>query len=85
VFILLWAVAKVAMVAGAIVFHAPPLAFHPVGEAIACAIELSVLVLSLRAAHEDVLLGNLGMRLSVALAPLVVLHFVLSGALSLLG
>jgi hypothetical protein len=84
-FTLLWVVGKIANAATAAVVKLPPLAFRPGTELVVCAFELAVLVVFIRRAHEDILLGNLGLRLPVALAPLVLLHFALSFALSLLA
>lgn len=83
-FVLLWLVAKGAMAVGAVVADDPPLAFHPLGEALACAIELWVVALFIRRAHEDILLANLGLALGGALAPLVPVHAGLSLALAVL-
>lgn len=84
-FILLWLIAKVAMVAGAVLYRAPLFAFHPFGEAVCCAIELWLIALLARGSHEDILLANLGSSLGSALAPLAAVHLVLSLAVSLLG
>ena len=83
-FLLLWVVGKVANAGTAAVIKLPPLAFRPGTELVICAFELAVLVAFIRRANEDILLGNLGIRLPVALAPLVALHFALSLTLSLL-
>jgi hypothetical protein len=61
----------------------PPLAFRPATELVVCAFEVAVLVAFIRRGNEDILLGNLGLRVSVGLAPLVLLHFALGFALSL--
>jgi len=84
-FWLLWVVGKIANATTAAVVDLPPLAFRPGTELVICAFELAVLIAFIRRAHEDILLGNLGMRLPIALAPLVLLHLVLSLALSLLA
>ena len=84
-FLLLWVVGKVANAGTAAVIKLPPLAFRPGTELVICAFELAVLVAFIRRANEDILLGNLGIRLPVALAPLVALHFALSLTLSLLA
>ena len=84
-FLLLWVVGKVANAGTAAVVKLPPLAFRPGTELVICAFELAVLVAFIRRANEDILLGNLGIRLPVALAPLVALHFALSLTLSLLA
>lgn len=62
-----------------------PLAFRPGTELVVCAIELAILAAFIRRANEDVLLGNIGLRLSVALGPLVIVHIGLSAALALLA
>jgi hypothetical protein len=82
-FLLLWVVGKIANAATAAVVALPPLAFRPGTELVVCAFELAVLIAFIRRAHEDILLGNLGLRLPVALAPLVLIHLALSLALSL--
>ncbi len=82
-FLLLWIAGKIANAATASIVKLPPLAFRPGTELIVCAFEVAVLVAFIRRANEDILLGNIGLRVSVALAPLVLLHFALSLALSL--
>ena len=84
-FILLWLIAKVAMIAGAVLYHAPLFAFHPFGEAVACAVELWLIALFVRRSHEDILLANLGWPLGTVLAPLALVHFILSLLVTLLG
>lgn len=77
-FVLLWIVMKSAMIAGAILLDSPPFAFHPFGEAVTCTFELVALRAFLRRSNEDILLGNLGLPLGLALSPFVPLHFALS-------
>ncbi len=84
-FLLLWIAGKIANAATAYIIKLPPLAFRPGAELVVCAFEIAVIVAFIRRANEDILLGNMGQRLSVALAPLVVLHFALSLILSLLA
>jgi hypothetical protein len=84
-FVLLWLGTRMAMVAGALLAGTPPFSLHPIGEALACVIELWVLALFLKSSHEDILLGNIGLSLGDALMPLVVVHVVLSAALVLLA
>ena len=84
-FMLLWVVGKVANAATAASVKLPPLAFRPATEIVVCVFELAILVAFLRRANEDILLGNLGLRLAVVLAPLVLVHVALSLALSLLA
>jgi hypothetical protein len=83
-FTLLWVVGKIANAVTAAFVKLPPLAFRPGTEVVVLAFELTVLLAFIRRANEDILLGNLGLRLSVALAPLVLVHLALSLALSLL-
>lgn len=82
-FVLLWVVGKIANAATGAVVGLAPLACRPGAELVVCAFQLAVLVAFIRRAHEDILLGNLGLRLPVALAPLVLIHFALSLAMSL--
>ena len=82
-FLLLWIAGKIANAATAAFLKLPPLAFRPGTELVVCAFELAVLVALIRRADEDILLGNLGLRLPVALAPLVLIHFALSLATNL--
>ncbi len=84
-FTLLWIVGKIANAATASAVTLPPFAFRPGTELVICAFELAVLVAFIRRAHEDILLGNLGLRLPAVLAPLVLVHLALSLALSLLA
>lgn len=83
-FVILWAAGKGANAFTAFLGGLPPLAFRPLTEIGVCAIELGILAVFIRQAHEDILLGNIGLRPSVALVPLVPLHFVLSGLVALL-
>jgi len=82
-FLLLWLVGKTANAGTAVIAELPPLAFRPGTELVACAAELLVLWAFIRRGNEDLLLGNLGLSLRAAFAPLVVLHFALSVALAL--
>ena len=84
-FLLLWVVGKVANVATAASVTLPPLAFRPGTELVVCAFELAILAAFIQRSNEDILLGNLGVRLWVALAPLVLVHSALSLALALLA
>ena len=81
-FLVLWIAGKIANTVTASIVKLPPLAFRPGTELIVCAFEVAVLVAFIRRANEDILLGNLGLRLPVALAPLVVVHGALSLVLS---
>jgi hypothetical protein len=80
-FLILWAVAKTALGAGAAYYGLDPFAFQPYHETWACVLELLVLAHFIRRRGEDVLLGNLGLDLGDALLPVVPLHFALSAAL----
>jgi hypothetical protein len=82
-FVLLWIAGKIANAATAHVILLPPFAFRPWTEAVTLAFELGVMVIFIRRNNEDVLLGNLGLRVSSAIAPLIVAHFALSAALAL--
>lgn len=84
-FLLLWLVGKIANAATAAVVGLPPFAFRPGTELVICGFEVAILTAFIRRAHEDILLGNLGLRLPLALAPLVVVHIALSLALSLVA
>ena len=84
-FILLWIAGKAANAGTGAVVGLAPLGFRPGTELIMCAIELLVLVAFIRRANEDILLGNVGLRLSAALVPLIVVHAALSTALALLA
>ena len=84
-FTLLWVVGKVANAVTAAFVKLPPFAFRPGTELVVLAFEFTVLIAFIRRANEDILLGNLGLRLSAALAPLVFVHLALSLALSLLA
>ena len=84
-FILLWIGAKTANSVYARLLLLPPLAFRPWSEIVMCLIELVVLTAFIRQTNEDILLGNIGLRLRTALFPLVILHFGLSGVLALIA
>ena len=84
-YVLLWIAGKIANAATAVVVKLPPLAFRPGTELIVCAVALLMLVAFIRRANEDILLGNVGLRLAVALAPLVAVHAALSAALALIA
>lgn len=82
-FLLLWIAGKLANGATAAAVGLSPLAFRPGTEPVVCAIELLILAAFIRRANEDILLGNVGLRLSVALGPLVIVHMALSASLAL--
>jgi hypothetical protein len=69
----------------AVIAVLPPLAFRPGTELVVCAFELIALRAFIRRTNEDILIGNLGLSLPVALAPLVLVHVALSAALALLA
>lgn len=78
-FVILWGAGKGANALTAFMAGLPPFAFRPLTETGICAIELGILVAFIRAANEDILLGNIGLRPLLALGPLIPLHFLLSG------
>ena len=82
-FVLLWIAGKIANAATARVILLPPFAFRPWTEMVTLAFELGVLVIFIKRNNEDILLGNLGLRLSTAIAPLVVVHLALTATLAL--
>ncbi len=75
---LLWIAGKIANAATAHAVLLPPFAFRPWTEMVTLAFELGVIVIFIKRNNEDILLGNLGLRLSTAAAPLIAVHFVLS-------
>ena len=81
-FLLLWIAGKIANAATAAYVQLPPYGFRLGTELFICAFELVALFLFMRAANEDILLGNLGIRVTTALAPLVILHLALSAVLA---
>lgn len=83
-FLLLWIAGKIANAATAAKVGLAPLGFRPGTELVVCGFELGVLVIIIKRANEDTLLGNLGLSWPTVLAPLIALHFVLSIALALL-
>ena len=93
-FLILWVVAKAAVVGGAVAIAAivgvrlaelDPWAFAPQAETWACVVELLVLAHFIRRRGEDVLLGNFGLGLGDALAPFVAVHALLAAAVALIG
>lgn len=84
-FLILWVVAKVAIVSGARLSGFDPWAFEPWAETWACVLELLVLAHFIRWRGEDVLLGNLGLGLGDALLPLALVHGALSAAVALIA
>lgn len=76
--VLLWIAGKIANAATAAYARLPPYGFRLGTELVICAFELGVLVIIIKRANEDTLLGNLGLSLPAVLAPLVVLHLLLS-------
>ena len=84
-FVLLWIAGKIANAATATKVGLPPLGFRFGTELVICAFELGALVVIIRRANEHTLLGNLGLSFPQVLAPLVVLHFILSIVVALLA
>ena len=83
-FVLLWVAGKIANAATAAKVGLSPLGFRPGTELVVCAFELGALVVIIKRANEHTLLGNLGLSWATVLAPLIVLHFVLSSVVALL-
>jgi len=83
-FVLLWIAEKIANAATAAKVGLSPLGFRPGTELVVCAFELGALVVTIKRANEHTLLGNLGLSWPMVLAPLVVLHFLLSIVVALL-
>jgi hypothetical protein len=84
-FLLLWIAGKIASAGTARLIAIPPLAFRPGSEVVMLVFELSVLVIFIKRANEDILIGNLGLSLPAAVAPLAIAHFALSATLALLA
>jgi hypothetical protein len=84
-FILLWIAGKIANAATATAILLPPFAFRLGTEIVTLAFELGVIVILIKRSNEDILLGNLGLRVSTAIAPLVIVHFILSATLAVLA
>lgn len=82
-FVLLWIAGKIANAATASLAGVPSFSFRPGTELVILVFELGALVAFIKRDNEDILLANLGLRLAVALAPLVLVHVVLSAALAL--
>lgn len=84
-FMLLWVAGKIANGATAALINIQPFAFRPGTELVTFAFEIGVLVLIIKRANEDILLGNLGMSLAMVIAPLAVVQVVLSTLVALLA
>ncbi len=84
-FVLLWIAGKIANAATAGFVGVPPFSFRAGTELVILVFELGALVAFIKRDNEDILLGNLGLRLAAALAPLVAVHVTLSAALALLA
>lgn len=84
-FALLWIAGKIANAATAAKVGLAPLEFRFGTEVVICAFELGALVIIIKRANEDILIGNLGMSWSIVLVPLVALHFILSIVIALLA
>ena len=84
-FVLLWIAGKIANGATAHLIAIDPLAFRPGTELVTFAFEIGVLLIFIRHANEDILLGNLGIGLAAVIVPLAALHATLSAVLALLA
>jgi len=84
-FLLLWIAGKIANAVTARAIHLPPFAFRTATELMILAFELGVIVIFIKRNNEDILLGNLGLRLPAAIAPLAIVHLVLSATLAMLA
>jgi hypothetical protein len=84
-FVLLWIVGKIANAATARASDLPPFSFRPGTEIVTLAFELGVVVIFIRRSNEDILIGNLGVSVPAAVAPLAIVHVLLSAALALLA
>lgn len=84
-FVLLWIAGKIANAATASAIDLPPFGFRPGTEIVTLAFELGVVVIFIKRSNEDILIGNLGLSLPVAVAPLAIVHLILSAALALLA
>lgn len=82
-FLLLWIAGKALNAMMAARVGLPPFGFRVGAELVACAFELGALIIILRRANEDILLGNLGLTLTQVSSPLIVLHFMLSALIAL--
>ena len=82
-FVILWVGGKLANIFTAAYLKLPLFGFRPGTELLLCAIELLLLSIFIRRVNQDILVANLGIRLSTALAPLVIPHFALSGLVAL--
>ena len=78
-FLVLYVALKLANAGTAFAAELPPFAFRPLSEALACAVELTVLWTFVRRRGEDVFLANLGVSRARLLGPLALLHLILSG------
>jgi hypothetical protein len=84
-FVLLWIAGKLANAATASVIGISPFSFRAGTELVILLFELGALIAFIKRDNEDILLGNVGLRLSVALAPLVMVHLALSAALAMVA
>lgn len=84
-FILLWIAGKIANAVTARAVHLPPFDLRPGTEIMTLVFELGVIVIFIKRNNEDILLGNLGLRVSAAIAPLVIVHCILSATLAVLA
>lgn len=84
-FVLLWIAGKIANAATARAVGLPPFAFRIATEIVMLGFELGVIVVFIKRANEDILLGNLGLSVARAVAPLALVHFVLSALVAVLA
>ena len=84
-FVLLWIAGKIANAATARLIEIPPLVFRPGTELVTFAFEIGVLLIFIKHANEDILLGNLGIGLAAVIIPLAVVHLALSAVLALVA
>jgi hypothetical protein len=86
-FVLLWIAGKIANAATATAraVGLPPFEFRIGTEIVILGFELGVILVFIKRGNEDILLGNLGLSLAMAVAPLVLLHFVLSALVAILA
>lgn len=84
-FILLWIAGKIANAVTATAVDLPPFAFRPGTEIMTLAFELGVIVIFIKRNNEDILLGNLGLGLAAVIAPLTIVHLLLSAMLAVLA
>lgn len=84
-FFLLWIAGKLVNAATASLSGISPFSFRAGTELVILLFELGALIAFIKRDNEDILLGNVGLRVSVALAPLAIVHLALSAALALVA